>query len=282
MNKVWPLILAVGVSISVWAGWEWIQAWHRPASARSLDAGIVHETPSVLQTFKARANDKGSLHYLALGDSVALGKGASRGYAAEVADRLKQHQLPVQLDNQGVSGQTSSQLWTALRNPEMKRKIRQADLITITIGGNDVLKVALQHSHPWEAISSFDDIRDGFVHHLDQILTLIRQENPSAVVLVTSLYNPIPPEAFYFPLAEKLLDNWNTALTQTVSTQPGCIVVQIDERLRPEHRDWLADQVHPNTRGHRLIATAILNAIGLDDTGSQLADAGGNGRSTNR
>jgi lysophospholipase L1-like esterase len=276
VNKVWTLILAVWISVFSWAGWEWMQASHPSVSARSLDTGIVHEAPSMLQTLKTRASREGSLHYLALGDSVALGKGAPRGYAAEVADRLERHHLPVQLDNQGVSGQTSSQLWEALHKPEMKRKIRQADLITITIGGNDVLKVALKRSQPWEAFSSFDEIRDGFVRHLNQILTLIRQENPTAVVLVTSLYNPVPPDALYFPLTEKLLDNWNTALSQTVSAQPGCIVVQIDDLLRPEHRDWLADQIHPNTRGHRLIATAILNAIGLDDTGSQVADAGGN------
>jgi lysophospholipase L1-like esterase len=276
VNKVWAMILAVWISVSGWAGWEWIQASHPPVSARPLNTGVVHEAPSVLQTMKTKASHKGSLHYLALGDSVALGKGAPRGYAVEVADRFKQHQLPVQLDNQGVSGQTSSQLWVALQKPEMRRKIRQADLITITIGGNDLLKVALKRSHPWEALSSFDDIRDGFVRHLNQILTLIRRENPTAIVLVTSLYNPVPPDALYFPLTEKLLDNWNTALVQTVSTQPGCIVVHIDDWLRPEHRDWLADQIHPNTRGHRLIATAILNAIGLDDTGSQMADARGN------
>jgi lysophospholipase L1-like esterase len=216
------------------------------------------------------------LHYLVLGDSVALGKGASHGYAEDVADRLKQLHLPVQLDNEGVSGQTSSQLWVALHEPGMKRKIRKADLISVTIGGNDVLKAALKQSNPWEALASFNEIRDDFVNHLGRILTWIRHENPGAIVLVTSLYNPVPPDTLYFPLVEKLLNSWNRALSQTVSAHPGCIVISIDRRLNPEHRDWLADQIHPNNRGHRLIATAILDTIGAADSRARVASAWGN------
>ena len=78
--------------------------------------------------------------YVALGDSLAVGVGANRGYV----DRYTQHLRSdtgarVEVTNLGVSGQTSSQLLATLRNdPSMRRAIGGAEVVTFNIGINDL------------------------------------------------------------------------------------------------------------------------------------------------
>lgn len=78
--------------------------------------------------------------YVALGDSLAAGVGARRGYVDMYADHLRQDTgVRVELTNLGVSGQTSPQLLRALRNDSsMRRAIRGAEVVTYNIGINDL------------------------------------------------------------------------------------------------------------------------------------------------
>ena len=78
--------------------------------------------------------------YVALGDSLAAGVGADRGYVERYAARLSADTgIRVRVTNLGISGQTSSQLLDALRNdPSTRRSVRSAEVITFNIGINDL------------------------------------------------------------------------------------------------------------------------------------------------
>jgi lysophospholipase L1-like esterase len=78
--------------------------------------------------------------YVALGDSLAAGAGARRGYVDRYAEYLHEEAgARVELTNLGVSGQTSPQLLRALRNdPSMRRALRGAEVVTYNIGINDL------------------------------------------------------------------------------------------------------------------------------------------------
>lgn len=78
--------------------------------------------------------------YVALGDSLAAGVGASRGYVDRYADRLRADTgARVRVTNLGVSGQTSSQLLRVLRDDaSARRAIGGAEVITFNIGINDL------------------------------------------------------------------------------------------------------------------------------------------------
>lgn len=83
-------------------------------------------------------------NYAALGDSLAYGTGATadQGYV----DRYKSHleadnQATVNLTNLGVPGWTSADLLNALnKNPVFQTAVAGSDVITIDIGGNDLLR----------------------------------------------------------------------------------------------------------------------------------------------
>ena len=75
--------------------------------------------------------------YVALGDSITTGYGLAEneaGFARQVADRNG-----YTLTNLAQDGATSSMLLTSLSNSEVSSAIASADLITITIGGNDLM-----------------------------------------------------------------------------------------------------------------------------------------------
>src|SRR5829696_1907245 len=66
--------------------------------------------------------------YVALGDSLAVGVGARRGYVTRYAEQLRSDTgVRVRTINLGVSGQTSTQLLYSLRHdPAMRKNLRGA------------------------------------------------------------------------------------------------------------------------------------------------------------
>jgi len=81
-----------------------------------------------------------SWDYVALGDSLAAGVGAERGYVDRYAAHLRNDTgARVRVSNLGVSGQTSSELLEALREDgSMRRAIEEAEVVTFNIGINDL------------------------------------------------------------------------------------------------------------------------------------------------
>jgi lysophospholipase L1-like esterase len=81
-----------------------------------------------------------SWDYVALGDSLAAGVGARRGYVDRYAEHLRSDTgVRIEVVNLGRSGQTSSQLLSALRNdPSMRKALGGAEVVTFNIGINDL------------------------------------------------------------------------------------------------------------------------------------------------
>lgn len=218
--------------------------------------GLLHDLREI-------AAKDGRLDYLVLGDSVALGKGSAKeeGYSYWVAEYLKDNGIDVHLDNRAVSGQTSDQLLRSLGDRDLLSQIERSDLISITIGGNDLLKAVLHHENPLDALKKFRHIQDRYRDNLHAILEQIRLHNPRAPILITSLYNPVEPEEPYFPIVQKLLKQWNAGMKEVVRTYPDASVVDVDRRLPPNDRNWLADEIHPNDWGYQLMAKGMLESI---------------------
>ena len=89
------------------------------------------------------------LDYVALGDSLAAGVGAERGYVDRYAQHLRYDTgSEVRVVNLGVSGQTVPQLLEALRNePPIRRAIRGAEVVTFNIGINDLGEAGMAYEN---------------------------------------------------------------------------------------------------------------------------------------
>jgi len=81
-----------------------------------------------------------SWDYVALGDSLATGFGAFKGYVPRYEAYVETDTgVAVTRTNLGQNKWTSSQLLSALRNdPTFRRATREAEIVTWNIGGNDL------------------------------------------------------------------------------------------------------------------------------------------------
>lgn len=127
----------------------------------------------------------------AIGDSLTRGTGdtAGKGYAGYVADRLKKKtKKAVLLQNNGIKGLTSSGLLEQIKQPQIKRELKSADIILLTIGGNDLFAggEALDHLNT----AYIEKLEKPYLANLKQIYAGIRAVNKTAIVYHVGLYNP--------------------------------------------------------------------------------------------
>ena len=91
------------------------------------------------------ATENQETKYLALGDSIAYGYGLSNRDTQSYAQIVRQKQGISQsnFSNLAVSGMTCAQFYDKIQTTEYTNAIKDADLITVSIGSNELLKIAI-------------------------------------------------------------------------------------------------------------------------------------------
>ncbi|KAF0995036.1 hypothetical protein BJQ97_01685 [Geobacillus sp. TFV-3] len=93
-------------------------------------------------TAETRQHDE-KIDIVALGDSLTRGTGdeSGKGYVGYMVDELRrQTDQPIRVTNLAVRGLRSDGLLRQLGEPEIQRQVAMADLIVMTIGGNDLFQ----------------------------------------------------------------------------------------------------------------------------------------------
>ncbi|WP_208559958.1 SGNH/GDSL hydrolase family protein [Marinilactibacillus kalidii] len=230
---------------------------------------------------------------VAIGDSLTEGVGDSThrgGYVPMVADLLKEntHVKSVETANYGHAGDTSKQLLTLLKeNEDAQTDLKEATIITITIGGNDIVKnfgkVGLNGS-----VEDFEPTIQAYEKNLNQIFELLNQYNDQATMYIYGLYNPYHYYFSEFQELQAVFDLWNQRTLQFAEDRPNVRFVEIDSRFNPseapqeiespeESADSLdeiqdknhpylykEDLFHPNDSGYQIMAQALRDAINKD------------------
>ncbi|MFL5343227.1 MAG: SGNH/GDSL hydrolase family protein [Hyalangium sp.] len=190
-----------------------------------------------------------SISYVALGDSSAVGVGASRGggYPERLASRLRQQGLSVGLTNLGMSGAVIRDVSSS----QIKRAVAiQPTLVTIGIGTNDL----------WRG-TSLEDFRD----ELDRIARRLKQTGAS-LVIVNVPDMALAPVARLVPshLYEGRIEPFNEAIS-TVARAHGMHVVDLFSASRefiPQRPDFFSfDGFHPSEAGYEQWADLMLPTV---------------------
>lgn len=206
----------------------------------------------------------GSFRIVALGDSLTRGAGdTAGGYPERVAKAMRTAGSTVDVENLGVDGAETKDLLKKLEDPAVGRPVREAGLILISAGGND-----LSHSLRGASFgggAEGDDptspARQAASSNLRSILSLVRKANGSAPIRLLGLYNPFP-EGFDPFLAKKTLLAWNVALEEASFSVPGAVVVPTAD-LFAERPDRLSpDRFHPGPAGYDEIAARVVATLG--------------------
>jgi lysophospholipase L1-like esterase len=213
--------------------------------------------------------------YTALGDSLAFGVAAQEGYVPRYAGFIRTDtQANLRVTNLGVPGWTSADLLNALRNnAALRSAVMNAEVVTFDIGGNDLLSARRRFMEGScggpENLDCFRVTVDEFKQNWDGILVeILALRSRTATVLRTmDVYNPFVAEQKALGLFERLkpyLDDVNEHIARTTSAA-GIPCAQVYVAFNGANGDddavakgYIAvDLVHPNDRGHAVIAEAL-------------------------
>lgn len=210
----------------------------------------------------ASANDL-TTDYLVLGDSIAYGSGLSNPTEA-VYGKIIADTYGYNYKNYSVPGHTTGNLLNRLENEEVISAVKEAEIISISIGGNNFLLsnlIGLMFSGLVKNdYSEMDTIAEEFYNEFSEIMNTIRELNPDAVVLMQTLYNPQSGElrAVYGEGQKRLnemVDKYNTE-------NPGdIIIVDVGAALGDDMECFAADDIHPSAKGNELIAVEIIKTM---------------------
>ncbi len=231
--------------------------------------------------------------YVALGDSLSEGVGASSESTAFVPLVHADLGDEFELLNLGHSGDTSADLVDhdhldqAIAEVEQRNRDDDADndvkLVTLEIGGNDLLELttspllaliclvldeALANS---VCVNALEDTLDRFAANLPAALDRLQDADPDLTIVVMTLYNPFSGgiEAVD-ELAELALEGQaNTPFPEGLNDivrseveDRGLILVDWYPLFDGKADDYIADDlVHPNDTGYGLMAEAVLEAV---------------------
>lgn len=196
------------------------------------------------------------IKYLALGDSLTVGFGAlpTLGFVSRYRMAIQRALArPVAMRESARIGARSADVWRMLRQTPAS-VVRQADVITITAGGNDLIDAARRCN----AGQNTDCLRDALtrsLHQLQRMTAYIESvQTPATPCLIrlVELYNPYP----FLPDANTWVERFNRQLRQLENR--SIRVARIYDRfLGREHGLIALDGLHPNSRGHAVIARQL-------------------------
>ncbi len=224
-------------------------------------AGKPEKVPETNTVSKKVENKKG-LTILALGDSLTRGTGdeTGKGYVGVLMDEIKEKtKRPVQLTNLGINGQRSDQLRKQIGEKEVQRQIQKADMVLVTIGGNDLFRGG-QGLVDFQA-GNIATIEKKYLDNLKFIFEQIRKSNSKANVFFIGLYNPFI-ELNQGKEMSKVVRHWNYDSAEVSAAFPKIVFVPTFDLFELKVNDYLySDKFHPNSKGYRLIAERVASLL---------------------
>ena len=224
-------------------------------------AGNKEKVPERSTATNEVKNTKG-LTIVALGDSLTRGTGdeTGKGYVGILMDEIKEKtKRPVQLTNLGINGQRSDQLRKQVQEKEVGRQIEKADLVLVTIGGNDLFRGG-QGLMDY-GTGDIATIEKKYLENLKAIFEQIRRNNPNDNVFFIGLYNPFI-DLDQGKEMSKVVRHWNYDSAEISAAFPKIIFVPTFDLFELKVNDYLySDKFHPNSKGYRLIAERVASLL---------------------
>lgn len=258
MRYILSLLLMIALGITAWVYYPQYQIYKM--KKQSIKVHSLDEKISYLEYY--RNNGDNELYHLALGDSIIRGVGAEKdeNLVYQFSNKLgEQIHKKIEFKNEGKTGITSGELKELVDSGQFDEEIKKANIITINVGGNDILRIAKSENF-YTAIQTFDQLQEMFSKNLAQIIARINTLNPNATIVFLELYNPLSPDEQVYPLANKLLPKWNVKIYEIAKQSPSSIVVETTKVMNGENRQNLSpDGVHPNREGYKAISEEMIN-----------------------
>ena len=210
-----------------------------------------------------------ALNYLVLGDSIGYGAGVLNNDEA-CFGRIVADTAGFNFKNDAINGYRTADLIAYLGQDQIKADVAEADIISISIGGNDFLRGDMS-SLISEAqngdYSRFDEIAADFYVNFCTIIETIKSINPDAVILAQTLYNP--GVDFIKEVYQQGADRLNAGYRKYLADNRNAYQLLEVAEAFGDNREYIAfDNIHPSAEGNVVIARVVLeklHSLGLTD-----------------
>jgi lysophospholipase L1-like esterase len=197
--------------------------------------------------------------YTAIGDSLTEGIGAyfSTGFVRRYAYMTEiTLNTPVKTNIFSKNRLTSTELLETLKKEYVRRGIEQANIITISIGGNDLLQAyrAYSKSNDIRFIQNALHLMYGNFRKIIAEINTIKSNSPVIpyFIRIIGLYNPYP----HLPYSDYWIQQFNHTLDSFTSS--GIQFVNIYPIFHLHGKKLLSfGGIHPNGNGYQLIAEQV-------------------------
>ncbi|WP_050180648.1 SGNH/GDSL hydrolase family protein [Domibacillus robiginosus] len=206
---------------------------------------------------------------VSIGDSLTEGVGDSTnsgGYIPYLEDQLESldEVKDASFVNHGKRGNRTDQLIKRLKKEDIGADIQKADMVMVTIGGNDVVKVVKENwSHL--TVETFEREEEGYGDRIRTVLEEIRSINEDAGIVLIGIYNPFGRVFIDTEDDEAIVQAWNKQAEEVAASFDRTVFVNV-ETIFGEGSDGLffEDQFHPNDIGYEQMAGRIFDEINGD------------------
>ena len=211
-----------------------------------------------------------NLDIVTLGDSLTAGVGdesKSEGYVGYIDDKFNKTKKHSKITNFGISGYRSDQLLKKTKEKDVIKAIKSADLIIMTIGANDLMKIFKKHVSDLQVEPFFNEM-NSYEKRLDSIFKSIKKSNPNAKIYLLGFYNPF---AEYFADIDELnyiSSSWNASSAMVAVKNKNVHFIPTADLFTDNTNSLLAeDNFHPNKKGYTKIAKEVIEHIqfGVDE-----------------
>ena len=204
----------------------------------------------------------GTLQIVSLGDSLTRGVGDKEGigYVGRMKEDLqKDYKQKIALTNLAVSGAKMPDLLKQIESNGAQYSIKQADVIVLTIGGND--------SFPgWESLGKIDletyrPDTETFQNEAKKIIEEIRKLNTDSPIFWLGLYNPFE-DVEDLKGSSNIVVDWNASLEKLALNDKNVYITPTFDLFQNRGKDLLySDHFHPNEVGYTYMAERLVQNV---------------------
>ncbi|WP_018665159.1 SGNH/GDSL hydrolase family protein [Heyndrickxia acidiproducens] len=210
------------------------------------------------------------LRIVSIGDSLTEGVGDSKGrggytyYLKHELDALKGVKKTT-VANYGVKGNRTDHLLLRLQDKNVQKSIKEADLVIITIGGNDIMKVFRKNFSNLEK-QAFEAEMSNYKNRLNQIFKQIRTIHPGVKIAMIGIYNPFTKWFSDIKEVDDILAEWNqTSKSVTENYKKTTFIPVADIFDHKEEKLLYEDHFHPNDTGYQLMSKRVYRYLLKDN-----------------
>ncbi|HDR6258106.1 TPA: SGNH/GDSL hydrolase family protein [Bacillus cereus] len=204
----------------------------------------------------------GTLQIVSLGDSLTRGVGDKEGigYVGRMKEDLqKDYKQKIALTNLAVSGAKMPDLLKQIESNGAQYSIKQADVIVLTIGGNDLFP-------GWESLGKIDletyrPDTETFQDEAKKIIEEIRKLNTDSPIFWLGLYNPFE-DVEDLKGSSNIVVDWNASLEKLALNDKNVYITPTFDLFQNRGKDLLySDHFHPNEVGYTYMAERLVQNV---------------------